>query len=104
MRDAFWGTLHDIKFKEFYLENYSAYAGKIDTFFSILTGLTSAASIAGWGIWQQFSWIWITLLAASQVAQVIRPLLPYSRRLTALKYLIPEMFLFLDYKSTSEVS
>lgn len=91
MRDAFWSVLHDCKFKEIYLEKYYTHASRIDAALSIITACISAASISAWAIWKVVPIVWSILLMVAQAIQVIRPYLPYSRRLAALKHFIPEI-------------
>ena len=91
MRSAFWGVVHKCKFQEFYLEKYLQHITRIDSCLAGFTSLVSAASIAGWSVWKEFPQFWSALLMLSQIVLVVRPLLPYSRRLSALKFLVPEV-------------
>ncbi|MBO7670748.1 MAG: hypothetical protein J6S60_09190 [Oscillospiraceae bacterium] len=91
MRDAFWSTLHDLNFKKLYLEKYHSHATRIDAVISAVAALASAGSISAWTIWQKLPLIWGIILMIVQVLQIVRPFLPYSRRLAALKYFIPEI-------------
>lgn len=91
MRDQFWTLFYRIKFSSFYLPMYQRRIQIINNILDALSLLTSAASIAAWNIWESFPLIWSILLASAQVSQLIKPLLPYSKRLQALKFIIPEL-------------
>lgn len=90
-RNTFYALMFKVKYSERYYELYYNDIQKIDNGFSIFTGLTSAAAIAGWGIWNEFRIVWAILVAVAQVGQIVRPHLPFSYHLSSLKYLIPEL-------------
>ncbi len=91
MRNVFFSVINDLKFKEQYMESYKAHAEHIETILSVVCALASAGSIYAWTRWTQHYIWWSLILAAAQVVQIVKSFLPYSRRLDALKYLIPEM-------------
>jgi hypothetical protein len=53
--------------------------------------IAASSSIAGWAIVQQYAVIWATIVAASQVLQVVKEYLPYKNRLKALAGLSIEL-------------
>jgi len=91
MRNVFFSVLNDIDFKHSYLDAYKAHAERIETFISVLCALSSAGAIYAWTRWTSLQIWWSLILVISQVAQIVKGYLPYSRRIDALKYLIPEM-------------
>lgn len=91
MRNVFYSVVNDISFKERYMEAYKTHADHIELGFSIACGLSSAASIFAWTRWTNLHIWWSIILLLAQIAQIVKTYLPYSRRLDALKYLIPEM-------------
>lgn len=91
VRSVFYSVVNDIKFKEQYYESYYTYAVKIQTGTSIICALASAGSIYAWTQWEELHIIWTILILVSQVVQIVKTYLPYSRRIDALKYIIPEM-------------
>ena len=93
VRSVFYSVINDIKFKEQYMERYKIHAERIEGGLSIFCALASAGSIFAWTRWtNQYIW-WSLILLAAQIVQIVKTYLPYSRRLDALKYLIPEMHL-----------
>ncbi len=90
-RETYWAVLHDCKFKEYYLEAYSRYAKTVEAIISGFTMLASAGSIAAWAVWSRFPVVWSLIIMLAQAVQILRPLLPYSRRVTAAQYMLPEL-------------
>ena len=96
MRDQFFRLYKDIKIAERY---YCRYTCSSVIWNNIITGVclfASAVTISSWAIWKQLPLIWTVVIAASQVLSALRPLLKSSSRLSAAKYLIPEMSRLLD--------
>lgn len=91
MRNVFYSVINDITFKDRYYEAYKAHVDHFEIWFSIVCGLASAGSIFAWTQWAQHQAWWSIILIVAQVAQIVKTHLPYSRRLDALKYMIPEM-------------
>ncbi len=63
----------------FYLHHYGALSEWRDKAVNICLAVTSSTSIAAWAIWQEFTWIWPTLIAGSQVISAVKPFLPYNQ-------------------------
>lgn len=96
MRDQFFKLYVDIYVAQRY---YCRYTQRSVIWNNIITSiglLTSAATISSWAIWGSLSLVWAVLIASSQVFTVLRPMLKSSARLSAAKYLIPEMTRLLD--------
>lgn len=101
MRDRFFNLYVDIKVAERY---YCHYVKRSVIWNNIITAIgliTSAATISSWAIWGSLSLVWAVAIASSQVLTVLRPLLKSSARLSAAKYLIPEMARLLDDLSST---
>lgn len=100
MREKFWAVIVDMKIAERYYWHY----GQRSKFWNnIITGLcliASGTSISAWYCWRMFPYIWAIILAISQIISVCKPLLPFSERLTACKYIgqdIEQMLVDLEY-------
>ena len=91
MRNVFYSVINDTVFKEKYMEAYHTHAEHVESGLSIICGLSSAFSVFAWTRWEDLHLLWSVILLISQVAQIFKSYLPYSRRLNALKHLIPEM-------------
>ena len=91
MFDKYYTLFYSLKFKEFLLEKWYRRDVLIDSFITAFITLMSAACVAVWSIWQQLPWLWSILILTAQCLQLIRPQLPYGRRITAFQYMIPDM-------------
>lgn len=90
-RDSYWALLHECKFKELYLDAYSHRAQIIEWCITGFLMLSTAASIAALSFWSKVPWLWSGVILLSQILQIVQPLLPFSKRIDAAKYLIPEL-------------
>lgn len=91
MQDRFWSTITAIKFKHLYYDKYRDISHVRDRIISGVCLIVSSGAIATWGIWQKYPVIWSVLIAIAQVVQVLRPLFPYSKQISALDWLIPDL-------------
>lgn len=80
----------------FYLDIYGDSSYKWDRRVNILLAVTSSSSIAAWAIWNKFSFVWAFLIAVSQVVSVIKPYLPFSKRLELINPLLDDLQLLFN--------
>ncbi len=100
MRDQFWTLFCRIKFTSFYLSHYQRRVKTINNFIDSVSLITSASCIAAWNLWDTYSAAWSILVGAAQVLQIIKSLFPYSKRLHALVFIIPEIKELADQAET----
>lgn len=67
----------------FYLDLYQENSYRWEKLINIFSAVVSSTSIAAWAIWQEFSYVWSGIIAASQVLNAIKGYLPYNTRLKA---------------------
>jgi len=91
VQQRYWQEFIELKRDARYIDLCQARTERIDWLISVLTAVTSSSSIAGWALWQQLSFVWAFLIAASQLFQAIKEFLPYKKRLKALGMLSPEL-------------
>ena len=91
IQNLIWKLLYKTKMHSIYLESVRAEDEQIDRNFKIVLAIASSGSIAGWAVWQDYSYIWAVVVAISQVLNVIRPIMPYKERMKALSSLAPEL-------------
>jgi len=80
----YWQELVQLKFELCYLDEYKGRTEKVNQTIQMFTAITSSASIGGWALWNSISYIWATIIAASQVLAAIKTYLPYNRRSKAI--------------------
>lgn len=81
LQERYWKELVQLKFENFYLDEYLNHSYKLDNTINIITAISSSGSIAGWAIWNDLMIVWSIIIAVSQVINAIKPYLPFSKRL-----------------------
>ena len=77
----YWNEMHALKTHINYIELILEEAESYDSKIKIFLAITSSTSIGGWAIWQNYSSVWATAIAISQVVTAILPHLPYKTRI-----------------------
>jgi len=91
MKQQFWDMYNDfIKYKH-YFQLYNKKSTIIDRMLSIGIALISSASVASWLIWQNWTIIWAVIIGVSNILSIIKPYLPYEKRLSSIRYLLPSL-------------
>ena len=90
-QNRYWDVFATIKRDAVYVNRCHGSVESTDRWISIFSAVTSSSAIAGWAIWQQYSFVWAFIIAASQVLNAIKPFLPYKARLKALGNLGPDL-------------
>ena len=99
-RNVIWDSLTAMKYKERYYEHYFISATRWDKVIMSICLLASASSIAGWQIWDASPVICAVVLGIAQVVQAIRPILPFSIQISAIKHLLADgSALFVEYEN-----
>ncbi|MWV17520.1 hypothetical protein F3I16_15870 [Pseudomonas sp. L-22-4S-12] len=77
----YWIELQTLKAHVLYLELYQLSSEGWERRINIFLAVMSSASIGGWAIWKQWSFVWGLLIAVSQVASVVYKYLPFKSRI-----------------------
>lgn len=100
-QEKYWRELDQLKVHVFYLERYLEKTSLIDRNISMFLAIASSSSIASWVIWQNYSFIWAAVIAASQAINAIKTFLPYAKRLKSLQGItndLESLFLSMENK------
>ncbi|WP_081488667.1 hypothetical protein [Cupriavidus basilensis] len=89
-QERFWKELYQLKVHINYLEAYINDAERCDRAIKIFMAIASSASIGAWVIWKDFSVLWASIIAASQVVSAVAPHLPFKHRLNAYSSVLHE--------------
>lgn len=84
-QEKYWREFDQLKVHINYLERYLEKTVKIDRLINMFLAISSSGSIAGWVIWENFSFLWGSIIAISQAFNAIKIYLPYSKRLKSLQ-------------------
>ena len=96
----YWRELDQLKVHAIFLQLYLQKTVKIDRSLNMFLAATSSSSICGWAIWQEYSFTWGAIIAASQLLNATKPFFPYKKRLKSLYGLTNEMeALFLTFEN-----
>lgn len=84
MQETYWKRLTQYKFSLYYFGAHMEKCVKISRSIKIVCAVASSASIAAWATWQQLSFWWGLIIAASQVLVAVNEFLPYTKRIQEL--------------------
>ena len=79
-QERYWKEMYQLKVHINYLETFILEAENIDRLIKIFSAIASSASIGAWVIWQDYSFVWATIIAVSQVVSAVKPYLPFQDR------------------------
>lgn len=81
---AYWQEFTQLKLATCYIRDYRNFIGRVERGFGILRAMTSSVSIAAWAVWKQHALVWAAFIAASQVADALKEVLPLHKKRQAL--------------------
>ncbi|MCY1287666.1 hypothetical protein D9M70_366660 [compost metagenome] len=90
-QEQYWKELYQLKTHICYIEQLLEEADRTDRAVKIILAITSSYSIGAWAIWQELSWLWAGIIAASQVLSAISPFLPYKERIKSYSPLLADL-------------
>ncbi len=91
VQEQYWKELHQLKTHINFIELQLEKAENKDRIIKIVLAIASSSSIGAWAIWNQFSWIWASIIAFSQVVSAINQFLPYKSRIKEYTSLLHEL-------------
>ena len=74
----YWNELYVLQVQIGYLARVLARTERTDRGVRGFLAVTSTASAAGWAIWREWAFTWGVIIAASQVVNALRDVLPYN--------------------------
>jgi hypothetical protein len=81
---------------KYYFQFYKTNAALIDRIISIIIAVISSASVASWLIWQRWTFVWAAIIALSNLLTILKPYLPYEKRVSAVNYMLPELKIIIN--------
>ncbi len=79
-QERYWKELVQLKIQSGYLNQYHIDSVRIDRAIKMFLAIASSGSIAAWAVWQQYPYVWATIIALAQVVTAVKAFLPYQRR------------------------
>lgn len=91
MRNQYFSMYQSIKYKECFYQAHQENAYKMNFAYTFVMTALSIGSVLIWSIAKSMSALWAVVIATAQFAQALNSMLPWSKQLAALKYLLPEL-------------
>jgi len=101
MQERYWCHLIQLKFDEVFVSRYLQQSERWDTRINASLALISATSVSTWALWQKYDLVWAAIIMASQILTVLKPYLPFKKRIDPLKaagFAYEEIFLKAESK------
>ena len=78
-QQLYWNQMVELRVASAYTRRYRDDLGKWVTGLGTVKAIASSGSIAAWVIWKQYAFVWGTIIAASQVADALKDVFPFSK-------------------------
>lgn len=90
-QDLYFRELFQLKVQCEYTRRYRDVLAWWVTRFAFLRAIASSGSIAGWVVWKEYAFVWGAVIAASQLADAINHVVPYTARQKASNALLMDL-------------
>jgi len=70
----------ELKVATCYIRRYRDYLGMRVTAVGTVRAIASSGSIAAWALWKEYAFVWGAIIAASQVADALRDVFPFTKK------------------------
>ena len=90
-RERYWAMYCDIKHKERYFWHYRIDTTRVWALVTSICLLVSVPSISALILWDYAPWLWAAIAAVAQLLQFSTPYLPFTKRMTAFRYLCTQL-------------
>ncbi len=96
-QQLYWAQMVELKVASCYIRRYRDYLGKRVTGLGALRAIASSGGIAAWALWKEHAFLWAAIIAASQVADALKEVFPFTKRhKAASEHTIPLGSIFID--------
>jgi hypothetical protein len=79
-QQLYWAQMVELKVAACYIRRYRDYLGKRVAALGTLRAIASSGSIAAWALWKEYAFVWGAIIAASQVADALRDIFPFTKK------------------------
>jgi len=79
-QQLYWAQMIELKVAACYIRRYRDHLGKRVTGLGTLRAIASSGSIAAWALWKEYAFVWGAIIAASQVADALRDVFPFTKK------------------------
>ena len=96
MIDVYWNMFSEVVFDRYYYYHVKRSYHNILYWLNLCVSGFSAISVSIWAIYNSFSTTWALIVAILQVISLSESIFPFSKRIDALCYLIPDYDRLID--------
>src|SRR5271166_1107670 len=79
-QQLYWAQMVELKVAACYIRRYRDYLGSWVSAVGTLRAIASSGAIAAWALWQEYALVWGAIIAASQVADALRDVFPFTKK------------------------
>jgi len=87
MRDSIWKSMLDADMNGRYWKYLTKRYSDREKFLKIFLAFMASGTVAGWGLWQEFSLVWKILSSVSAVVAIALPILNYQKIIGQMSFL-----------------
>jgi hypothetical protein len=78
-QNLYWNQMIELKVAAGYIRRYRDDLGKKVTGLATLKAIASSGGIAAWAIWKEYAFVWGLIIAASQLADALKEVFPFTK-------------------------
>jgi hypothetical protein len=78
-QQLYWNQVIELKVAAAYIRRYRDDLGRWVTGLATVKAIASSGSIAAWAIWKEYAFLWGMIIAASQVADALKDVFPFTK-------------------------
>jgi hypothetical protein len=79
-QQLYWNEMFELKVAASYIRLYRDALGRLVTGLGALKAIASCTGIAAWVIWKEYAFVWGAIIAASQVADALKDVIPFAKK------------------------
>ena len=87
MKKAIWNSMLDAdmnaRYWKYLVRRYLARDKGLKIFLAIM----ASGTVAGWGVWESFPWLWKSLSAGAAIVAILLPILNFQKSIEQMSYL-----------------
>lgn len=87
METAIWKSMLDADMNARYWKCLVSRYYKRDKYLKIFLAIMASGTVAGWGLWSSFPWLWKSLSSASAIIAISLPILNYQKYIEQMSFL-----------------
>lgn len=79
-QQLYWNQMVELKIASAYIRLYRDHLATWVSTLGTLKAVASSVGIGAWVIWKQYAFVWAAIIAASQVADALKEVFPFTKK------------------------